>query len=976
MAPSYRLSFCLQRPYIHNTFTHKGSTNVDTKHPPQSAPGATKVILFCALFALVYSGIQNGAMPLKDAVSRGNGLAVWQQLNVQRRNVRTNKALLTPAIRYNYSFIAEQLIRHGLSPHSMIKDGVYLESPALSYSVMRNAPETFYMLLQYVDKKRLNDKEPTYKRTALHWAASKGSVSFVKALLRRGADPRAKDKYGDTPLHIACNTKKVSSTLIEALLAAGASPNTRNNRKETPMFTAASNNHTEALETLHRRGGKLHLKNKWGESLLHVAATDGSTDAVTWLIQKGLPVDIKDTKHHTPLFALLSPSATAKNKNRLAVLKLLISKGANPNAIDLEGKTPLLEATVLSDNQDIAIALIKHGASLDVTNNLNQTVLHRAAQRGSFKLAKAIVEKRPDKKYLRRRSALGETALHEAADNFKEGDKITALLLSKGVTPNVANKFGATPLHKVATAKIARLLLQAKANVNAKTVDGRTPLHDAIRYGRLPVVRELIKYKADTNALYKGMNALALAKKEGKMAIYLFLSKQTGRHPQPIVNKVQEKTIDTTPMFQAIKSNQLKEVTRLLDGGFPLAAKNKDGATALHIASQFGRKQIVMLLKMRGASLTALDKYKYTPLHSTFSLGQKDVALYLLQQGADPFAITSFRQDALTMAVKECLVDVVEWITTHKNMPRPQKKQKSPLVQLTKELPQIQHMADTSTCTVTKQRAMMKALLNAYKQAKLPLPKKALFNAARYSPLPVFQMLYPHYKRGIRQADNHSHLLHWAASHITGKTDNLRWLHENQKLSLEVFDKKGLLPIHYTVANAYVAILAYLLNKGRSLHRTDNHGNTPLLTLCRFRPWEGFTSTLKLLLSKGASLKQVNKDGQHCVHLIVSMAGSRQAKTVQAILRHTKHLLNTQDKKGQTPLHVAAISHSQAPIRLLLEAGANPWYRDNRGRTPYDLVKDGSSTSLKALLQNAMKKHKAPASRPTKTSRPSTQPTK
>ena len=41
------------------------------------------------------------------------------------------------------------------------------------------------------------------KRTALHFAASKGDVATVRVLLNHGANSNAKDVNGNTPLHLA-----------------------------------------------------------------------------------------------------------------------------------------------------------------------------------------------------------------------------------------------------------------------------------------------------------------------------------------------------------------------------------------------------------------------------------------------------------------------------------------------------------------------------------------------------------------------------------------------------------------------------------------------------------------------------------------------------------------------------------------------------------------------------------------------------
>ena len=58
---------------------------------------------------------------------------------------------------------------------------------------------------------------------------------------------------------------------------------------------------------------------------------------------------------------------------------------------------------------------------------------------------------------------------------------------------------GLTALHASAShdLRITEFLIRRGANVNAKAEDGETPLHVALRYGRLEESRSLIEHGAD-----------------------------------------------------------------------------------------------------------------------------------------------------------------------------------------------------------------------------------------------------------------------------------------------------------------------------------------------------------------------------------------------------------------------------------------------------------------------------------------------
>lgn len=58
-------------------------------------------------------------------------------------------------------------------------------------------------------------------KTPLHDAAKNGTPAVITALLEAGADPKARDKDGKTPLHVAAYRTETSRH-INALLIAGA----------------------------------------------------------------------------------------------------------------------------------------------------------------------------------------------------------------------------------------------------------------------------------------------------------------------------------------------------------------------------------------------------------------------------------------------------------------------------------------------------------------------------------------------------------------------------------------------------------------------------------------------------------------------------------------------------------------------------------------------------------------------------------
>ncbi|MEM7243689.1 MAG: ankyrin repeat domain-containing protein [Acidobacteriota bacterium] len=91
---------------------------------------------------------------------------------------------------------------------------------------------------------------------------------------------------------------------------------------------------------------------------------------------------------------------------------------------------------------------------------------------------------------------MGLTPLHQASLEGREG--VVEALLNAGADPNGGR--GPSPLSVAATPKIAALLLQHGADPEASSVLGGSPLHQALREGRLDVVEVLCEHGADLGA--------------------------------------------------------------------------------------------------------------------------------------------------------------------------------------------------------------------------------------------------------------------------------------------------------------------------------------------------------------------------------------------------------------------------------------------------------------------------------------------
>jgi len=383
--------------------------------------------------------------------------------------------------------------------------------------------------------------------TALHTAANGGKKDIVEFLINKGADVDAKEIFGGTPLYYAAIHNYAD--VADLLLATGADVDAKDEHGFTLLYYAIWDESKDAVKLLLRKGAHVNARHSESSARtssgaytpLDFAIWQGDKDIVELLIAGGADVNAEDKLGHTPLTrakttgnkdlvellkakgakdaaTISSAIHLAADTGDLAKLKSLIEAGADVNAKEEKGgRTPLFVA----GDSEVARFLIAQGANVNATDKAGWTPLHSACFNGNKNKVELLLAKGAD---INAKGNNGETPLY-LAFVLRHRD-LVELLLTKGADVNAKGPEGVTLLHMARDVQIATLLLAHGADVNAKGRQGGTPLHAASRLGLRDNAELLIAKGADVNARNdNGQTALAVATAQGHEDVVELLKK-------------------------------------------------------------------------------------------------------------------------------------------------------------------------------------------------------------------------------------------------------------------------------------------------------------------------------------------------------------------------------------------------------------------------------------------------------------------
>jgi ankyrin repeat protein len=208
----------------------------------------------------------------------------------------------------------------------------------------------------------------------LHDAVRSGDIAVVQAAIQSGADVNAPDTWG-TPLDIA--VIKGSDEIAQLLIDSGADVEGATSPAvggDQPLHLAAARpSSASTAKLLIKRGARLDARNKAGKTPLIAAVMADNFEVADVLLAAGADLEAVDSKLGA------SPLSWAACWGRFRAAKYLLSKGAQINRrTGPEGDTALHQAVMCCHGPDMIKYLVAKGADVNATNYKGLTPMERA----------------------------------------------------------------------------------------------------------------------------------------------------------------------------------------------------------------------------------------------------------------------------------------------------------------------------------------------------------------------------------------------------------------------------------------------------------------------------------------------------------------------------------------------------------------------------------------------------------------------
>lgn len=339
---------------------------------------------------------------------------------------------------------------------------------AVTWAIIERVPNEVVWFLLKQNGNGVN-KRSHDGRTPIFWAAYRGNIELMKALIDQGAATDLIDDHGYSLVNFAATTGQTDRKLYDLCITNGTDLTEEKNKDgATPLLLLIP--HMESPEIINYftdKGLSLETLDNQGNNAFVYAAKTGNSVMMDYLIENGFSpkannsaamvwaakgtrnkTNTVETFQYLEQLGLAVNATDKKEKNALHylaskckdldVLNYFLNQEENLFLEDKKGNSPLFYALMYNSIEVNQLFLNKKGHD-HVLNNKGEYSIHVAVKRGDLELLKYVVELNGG--LINKVTKDGLTPLHIAAMTSKD-DIILKYLLSVGADSTIQTPFG------------------------------------------------------------------------------------------------------------------------------------------------------------------------------------------------------------------------------------------------------------------------------------------------------------------------------------------------------------------------------------------------------------------------------------------------------------------------------------------------------------------------------------------------------
>ena len=227
----------------------------------------------------------------------------------------------------------------------------------------------------------VDQKDSSWGRTPLHWAAHGGHFDVIRLLVKKGADVNAADNSGGTALHAVASRGHMEAA--KYLIGEEADINPIDASGRTPLACAVTGSHQGLVEWLVSRGAFVPIGGEEGRRLFHAAASRGDRPLVEWMVARGVDFSSENGNGGSLLHSASEGGLTG-------LIDKLIEKGFAVNESCRYGLTPLHYAAAMG-HKEAAVILLKNKADVDAATLAGERPLHLSRKSGRESISRYLM---------------------------------------------------------------------------------------------------------------------------------------------------------------------------------------------------------------------------------------------------------------------------------------------------------------------------------------------------------------------------------------------------------------------------------------------------------------------------------------------------------------------------------------------------------------------------------------------------------